>query len=171
MLSNDGYNKKVNKNLAWIEETISEIGEIKRLKHVNPNNIVEVPEYKRPSRELLNQFLDKETYGVSIDGVEVDNKILEDREPSDFSHFNMGRLSNTSIYNSPTVYYVNLLTNAEFERQKKMIPIWNKKYRTDSKLNSELSQSPAETFGVDVVDGKVEVFEIVDVQKLEEANK
>jgi len=69
-----------------------------------------------PSAEQLKSWQDVKMYGVWIDEKRVENAQLAVRQPADFSHFFLSRLSKTAVNYGKHYYQVDLMTNAFYEQ-------------------------------------------------------
>ena len=78
-------------------------------------------EKKVPTKEEFATWDDPKMYGVWIDGVRVNNVVLENYSSTDFAHFYKSKLAVNAKNYGKHVYQLNLTSNKKYEEDKKRI--------------------------------------------------
>ena len=74
-----------------------------------------------PTEEKFESFKDPKMYGIWIDGKRANNDILNNYKASDFSQYNISRLTKYAINYGKHVYQLGMMTNSHYENYKKEI--------------------------------------------------
>lgn len=86
------------------------------------------PVKKTPTQKLLNEWLDKDKYGVWIDGKRVENSRLKNYKADNFGNYAVSRLARNAKNYGKHVYQLDLMTLETFEDFRKE---WIERFKAD----------------------------------------
>jgi len=76
--------------------------------------------------EMIKEFKDTKTYGVWLDGVRIENRVLDNYKADDFHHYFKGQLKANAVDYGKYTYHIDLITRQAWDKNPASKGAWIK---------------------------------------------